>query len=166
MVSADTIDTFARCRTLALASMIEAGGKPCWVACDPSPPPTGRVATLRGCKGAMSPVVPPPSPAAVFTPPPPPPPAGAAIPGAKGGKRPVDLSLSAREREMLCCFRPAALARIAAVLDRLDASSSSSSSPRLATIQGCKGVKRPVDCPVFVRSADAVATPWGGAPVR
>jgi hypothetical protein len=31
-MKSDTLRTFARCRALALAAMIEAGGKPCWVA--------------------------------------------------------------------------------------------------------------------------------------
>ena len=32
MLNANTLHTFARVRSLALAAMIEAGGNPCWVA--------------------------------------------------------------------------------------------------------------------------------------
>ena len=34
-MTADTFKTLARCKALALAAMIDAGGKPCWVASDP-----------------------------------------------------------------------------------------------------------------------------------
>ena len=35
-MTADTLATFARCRAMALAAMISAGGRPCWVACRPA----------------------------------------------------------------------------------------------------------------------------------
>lgn len=35
MAAPDTLHSLARCRALALAAMIEAGGRPAWVAADP-----------------------------------------------------------------------------------------------------------------------------------
>ena len=40
----DTFATFARCRAAALAAMIQAGGKPLWVAAGPPPPAARAVA--------------------------------------------------------------------------------------------------------------------------
>lgn len=43
-----TLNTFSRCRTLALAAMIDAGGKPCWVA-------TRKAAPAAAAKAAPAP---------------------------------------------------------------------------------------------------------------
>jgi hypothetical protein len=55
-MTADTLHTFARCRSLALAAMIEAGGKPCWVAAGPSPKARPALPALPGVQGENRPV--------------------------------------------------------------------------------------------------------------
>jgi hypothetical protein len=38
-MTTSTLNTLARCKALALAAMLDAGGKPCWVAAGPAPRP-------------------------------------------------------------------------------------------------------------------------------
>lgn len=54
-MTADMLNTLARCKALALAAMIEAGGRPCWVASAAPPaaaPPDRERALLESCFSA------------------------------------------------------------------------------------------------------------------
>lgn len=49
-MTANTLHTLARVRSLALAAMIEAGGRPCWVAAGPSAQISTPPATLPAAR--------------------------------------------------------------------------------------------------------------------
>jgi hypothetical protein len=96
-MNTETLGVFARCRSLALAAMIEAGGKPCSVAAgDCSTREAAGVRPAGSPSGTHSdaPETPPPS--------------------AMAGP-----CLTPTERERLACFTPAALAAIESALRRL-----------------------------------------------
>jgi hypothetical protein len=99
----DTLNMFARTRALALAAMIDAGGKPCWVA---TYAPDGSPAA-----GACAPSA---SPALRAGPPARSPAAGACAPSASPALRAGSLSLTALERVKY----PAIDDALAAALDR------------------------------------------------
>jgi hypothetical protein len=124
-MTSDPLSTLARCKSLALARMIEAGGKPCWVAgyapdsspaarpCTPPPPRKWNVAPqYRPTRG---PLVDPPQPRR--SPPTAPPPASPDCPAAA--------TLTARESALLSAFSPAARATIARALARVSAAATS-----------------------------------------